>query len=1601
MRIIKLMVSILLLLVAIHLYVHGQIDFLPWNKIDFPELSSGHIPENIGRIQEQWAGARNDVLPVIIIQDSHANYEVQKNVIAFLNHLKNSNPHLNDASKNYQFKIGVEGASEELNLDFFRALPDENLRTQIMDLFMQQGKLSAPEYFAITQNQGAKLFGIEDASLYLKNKESFVALEADYSNFSTTWQKCFDAVDALIGQKMSIEEKKFLAIYKSRLSEELNLLDYVGQLHQLLREYVKEYSPGDKILLVEKWLVQEKALNYTQLEKEEQKIIDELGQRLAGDDRATLVQNAIYYQEGQWTMAEFYGYLLEWVRQQNIDTAMLSEWKKALDLIQLRGQIPEKELLNYAKELEQKVLTLVIRSDQKEIVDSYLLWLKFDQIFKIKLVRGWLQNFNYQFVELDRIWNVFRNAAIKEHITWPDLDISILKTRLENVNQYYQSALKRDQAFWNSIQGELNSDSFLVVFVGGFHTYGLTELLKQNNISYYIFSPKIPQDSQEKADQIYRDLLLKSTEFTLHQGSFIQFVAGNAKRSEEVESLFKAELAETAAFSSAALILDWKRMLDNWVKNLNPQDRKPLSTLKDWTIHGVTEIRGARYVLGTRIIDGRSIPVVMRYRHYRQTGKLLGQPLGIVGEFLVEHVDASQLVAEIDQLKAQELYKWQENLKNNLSLAEFINGIRKSKVNVVLKSVEEKLDFSNIEEFQNIDAGLSSLIRALNGLNAMKFIKNPKGIPNPKIRAAFDFFEKKFDLKSSDITVERAQYLQHLVRTVYLAKLLAREKMGDALRITRGDIENYVEAIRKSSSYSAYRPTDEKQKYIHERLALALNLSWVSHPDLADYLNILTGIQDIWSKQISPTLVPDTLSLDIPAVTVGEKVEVEVKPYAEVGPSNNVSATFDFEILKDVSSDPAQVAEAQASETRTDEGAVSQTNQQKVLPALYLRDTLQDALKVLKSISIRIELFDNQNSPSTYQDAQYAIAIYKDLQEVIIVLESIGVRLAENTVYKQQLKRFTELYEQVRDRDSLPLPERNRVTDQEPTSDIVHVGSFLRGTNGNEYQVVQKLGEGGMGEVWFALDLLTHKFVVVKTGKITGDPKLEEHLSKLLKHEAQVQSLISGEHGARYLDSGEYGSQKQFFLVQEFVKGQPFTVEHEEIMDKSLSGQTELKDLLKIVGLVKMWATAIDGFHRDGILHNDIKPDNAQYESTTGTLKILDIGIANLFEGRAMIPPPAKNMSGTPGYLSPETITGLAKDGRSDYFALGCIMFEMITGVNPYISSDGAIMPTLLKTNTLNPFELNAAKNGLAHYPNLKLSKQQLELLFLLKPFLHNAYFGNPKPGELSMQTYARNQTAGVHPADGRVGSLDAANQVLDKAFEYISQQLFGNIPYRVNQLLCSSSDGYEIYSAVTSEGKEVVIEVEAGTRNIRPLSKEHSALVTPTPIPTDQMIGRQVLEASLDTISNFIAQLYEVEGGVDTIVNFLEQLGITTEVLGLSKDQEWSREDIMESVLKLRLTQILDSFTTDSENALRQLQDFLAWHLSRHNLNTGNASIAQRRYKFFSSQINVKKDQIGVSWDKIQSLLDDGIAGNLSHPNVLNPTLINLNDEIASGVST
>src|SRR5712692_1668462 len=231
----------------------------------------------------------------------------------------------------------------------------------------------------------------------------------------------------------------------------------------------------------------------------------------------------------------------------------------------------------------------------------------------------------------------------------------------------------------------------------------------------------------------------------------------------------------------------------------------------------------------------------------------------------------------------------------------------------------------------------------------------------------------------------------------------------------------------------------------------------------------------------------------------------------------------------------------------------------------------------------------------------------------------------------------------------------------------------------SHYRIVAKLGAGGMGEVYLAEDTKVARQVAIKV--LPAGSIADERAHKRLIREAQSAATLDHPNICSIYEVGEEADTS--FIVMQYVKG-------ETLAARIQRNPMDLQEALDVAAQV---ADALAEAHSHNIIHRDIKPQNIML-TARGQAKVLDFGLARTVQEKRLIDTEAETESlltapglvvGTVPYMSPEQVRGEVLDARTDIFSFGAVLYEIVTGTQPFAAASAAATLSTILTKEPPP----------------------------------------------------------------------------------------------------------------------------------------------------------------------------------------------------------------------------------------------------------------------------------------------------------------------------
>jgi serine/threonine protein kinase len=214
------------------------------------------------------------------------------------------------------------------------------------------------------------------------------------------------------------------------------------------------------------------------------------------------------------------------------------------------------------------------------------------------------------------------------------------------------------------------------------------------------------------------------------------------------------------------------------------------------------------------------------------------------------------------------------------------------------------------------------------------------------------------------------------------------------------------------------------------------------------------------------------------------------------------------------------------------------------------------------------------------------------------------------------------------------------------------------------YELEVPVGRGGSGEVWRGRDLATRRPVAIKIVELNqiDDPGLLAETIGRFRREATAIASLRHPSIVGSLDAGRIGN--QLFMIMEMAPG----ISLASMMDERGARGMGLFPVSSVLRIAEEVSTGLAAAHQAGVVHRDIKPSNLMVTTNLG-IKIIDFGIARLLADNSPRLTMRGHTVGTVAYMSPEQAQGDEVDGRADFYSLGCVLYQLLSGRLPFRSA--------------------------------------------------------------------------------------------------------------------------------------------------------------------------------------------------------------------------------------------------------------------------------------------------------------------------------------------
>ena len=484
---------------------------------EIPSLIKIHIPKDLASIEEVYqAPAKLDPRLIIHIQNAHGNYDAQvkiKNLIDYL-------------VKNYGFKLMfVEGVADSMNADWLRLFKDPKKNEEMMDYLAKKGQATGADLYLMEHPEGAEGVGIEEVALYRANYDAFVKVYLGEGESKLFLDQFEGKLDLLASRYLNSEVRKMLSEWKKFNLGHREFLPYLQKLSKEAKRILGldleslfsqvEWPQITRLLVMQSM---EADLNRDQAVAEKAKLLQFLKEKQVSPSVIEGIENLEDNSISMWRVSSDNSdpdraprHLLE----ELVDVAgpmgfQFSDYP-AFSLyagyLIIQSEIETRNLFEEIERLFDKILDeLAVTEEEKDLLELYRDVELMKKLLSLELNRKEWKRTNYRLdwirpdAMIKRLESLYERVfKIGSHQFPSSIDTKDLKIP-ENFSETFESALlfyefarQRESAFYFKIKKEMNSRDVnkAILVTGGFHTDGLSDLFRDDQISYGVVIPNI------------------------------------------------------------------------------------------------------------------------------------------------------------------------------------------------------------------------------------------------------------------------------------------------------------------------------------------------------------------------------------------------------------------------------------------------------------------------------------------------------------------------------------------------------------------------------------------------------------------------------------------------------------------------------------------------------------------------------------------------------------------------------------------------------------------------------------------------------------------------------------------------------------------------------------------------------------------------------------------------------------------------------------------------------------------------------------------------------------------------------------------------------
>jgi len=528
------------------------------------------LPYNLAHRDEVYTGVSEE--KIIHLQDAHASLSAQYSLVNLLDVLA--------ADYDLEF-IALEGTEGVIDTSLLKSFPDKEIREKTADLLMREGRMSAGEFFQITRDKDDMILcGVEDNALYKENLKEFCSVIGQREPLIKMVKAFRGQIDALEEKVYSEELRAF--IYKGRAHKNgsLSFSDYWRDIRPFLDRFSIETDALRDMPLLIKSIELETKINFEKANTERTDLISVLTGRLGKDELEALVLESVNFKEQKVSPANFHKYLKKLTEKNSISMSPYKNFSMFTQYISLYESVDIFNLYNEVEFVEKTIRDKLYKTDdERELNEISVMTELLRGLYSIELSSrdfGFFEAYREKY-DAKKFAEFLRDKCGEYNVSiGKGYDLAEMLAGITSAANFYETAARRDRLMIQNTLKRMKSEKKRVaaLITGGYHTKGLTKIMKENKLSYLIISPKFEKDEERPYVAVltgkkkpYQELL-ESGKYQIMAAAFNDPLDGIDARLLKDQEIALLTGGIAGLYGSG----NWKKIIKEWKLDINPDE---------------------------------------------------------------------------------------------------------------------------------------------------------------------------------------------------------------------------------------------------------------------------------------------------------------------------------------------------------------------------------------------------------------------------------------------------------------------------------------------------------------------------------------------------------------------------------------------------------------------------------------------------------------------------------------------------------------------------------------------------------------------------------------------------------------------------------------------------------------------------------------------------------------------------------------------------------------------------------------------------------------------------------------------------------------------